>query len=152
MPDVSCVYTLSGTPAITFNSGSADQYYIGEIPTGLAGAPITLPVDPVPFSDDSVSYQTWRRGRHITVEGIFLITSTRVMNNILAIRNDMEDDLRTCLESITGTGTATFAFTPLGQSASSLTVKNDVPLECLHDQGYLVRTFSFGLFADSASL
>ncbi len=153
MPDVSCVYSLA-TPGgtITFNAGTADQFYIGEIPSGLAGAPISAPSDPVPYGVGSTSYNWWQRGRQIQVEGIFLITSTRVMNGILTIRNSMEETLRAALSSCAAldTATATLSWTPLGQSARSLVVRNNVPLECVHDQGYLVRTFSFGLFSDAA--
>ncbi len=153
MPDVACVYSLA-TPAgtITFNDGSADQMYINEIPSGLAGAPISAPIDPVAFGDGSLSYNWWRRGRHILIEGTFLVTSTLTMNSILVIRNDMEEDLRAALESIQPTtgDTATFVWTPLGQPTRTLEVRNDVALEAVHDQGYLVRNFSFGLFSDSA--
>ncbi len=153
MPDVACVYTLV-TPAgtITFNDGQPDQMYINEIPTGLAGAPVSAPIDPVGFGDGSLSYNWWRRGRHIQIEGTFLVTSTLTMNSILVIRNQMEDDLLVALESIQSTtaDTATFTWTPLGQPTRTLEVRNEVPLECIHDQGYLVRNFSFGLFSDSA--
>ncbi len=153
MPDVSCEYILT-TPAgtIDFNNDAADQFYIGEIPSGLAGAPISTGIDPVPFGTGSLAWSAWQRGRHISVEGIFLITSTRVMNGILAIRNQMEADLRDVLAGATGGGVGTLDFTPLGQSPVALVdVINDVALECVHDQGYLVRTFSFGLFCPAVT-
>ena len=155
MPDVACVYALT-TPGgtIFFNDGTPDQFYITEIPVGLAGAPLSTPVDAVPYGDGSLSYNWWKRGRHIQIEGVFLITSTRIENGILTIRNSMEAALQAALDSCAGlaTATATLAWTPLGGSAHSLTVRNDVPLECIHDQGYLVRTFSFGLFCDSPAI
>lgn len=153
MPDISCVYALT-TPAGTlyFNDGSEDQFYIGEIPTGLAGAPISAPSDPVPYGNNSRSYNWWQRGRHIQVEGIFLITSTRNEQAILGIRNQMEERLRSVLSSIAGlaTATGTLEWTPYGLAARTLVVRNEVPVECVHDQNYLVRTFSFGLFSDAA--
>ncbi len=152
MPDISCVYQLV-TPAgtIDFNDGATDQFYIGEIPSGLSGAPIRAPIDDAGFTDGSLSFNWWLSGRAITVEGIFLILSTRVMNGILTIRNQMEEDLRVALESTVPdeTTAGTLTWTPLGQMQRTLDVRNNVPLECPHDQGYLVRTFHFGLFADN---
>lgn len=151
MPDVSCEYLLV-TPAgtIDFNDDSADQFYIQEIPSGLAGAPIRAPMDPVAFGDGGRSYNFWSGARHPVVEGVFLITSTRNMNAILTIRNQMEEDLRVALESIaqTDVDTGTLTWRPLGQTQRTLVVRNDMPLECVHDQNYLLRTFAFGLVAD----
>lgn len=154
MPDVACQYILaapSGT--INFNDGTADQFYITEIPSGLAGAPISAPIDPVAFANNSLSYNWWQRGRHIQMDGVFLITSTRNEQAILAIRNQMEETLRAALSSCAGlaTAVATLSWTPYGQSGRVLEVRNDVPLECPHDQSYLVRTFSFGLFSNAAA-
>ncbi len=152
MPDVACTYDLV-TPAgtINFNDGSTDQFYIQEFPTGLSGAPISAPIDEAAFTDGSLSFNWWQRGRHIQVEGIFLILSTRIQNQILTIRNQMEEDLRVALESTIPdeTTVGTLTWTPLGQTQRQLTVRNDVNLECPHDQGYLVRNFHFGLFADN---
>lgn len=151
MPDVSCQYALV-TPAgtLTFNDGSDDQFYIGEIPTGLAGAPIRAPQDPVAYGDGGRSYNFWKGARHILIEGVFLILSTRNMNGILRIRNDMEETLRVALDSISQTDadTGTLTWQPLGQSQRTLIVRNDIPLECVHDQNYLLRNFSFALVAD----
>jgi len=151
MPDISAEYLLV-TPAgtIDFNDDGLDQFYIQEIPTGLAGAPIRAPMDPVGFGDGGRSYNFWAGARHIVVEGVFLITSTRNMNAILTIRNQMEEDLRVALDSIaqTDVDTATLTWTPLGQTTRTLVVRNDVPLECPHDQNYLLRAFQFGLVAD----
>ena len=151
MPDVSAEYLLV-TPAgtIDFNDDGLDQFYIQEIPSGLAGAPIRAPMDPVGFGDGGRSYNFWSGARHIAIEGVFLILSTRNMNAILTIRNQMEEDLRVALESIaqTDVDTATLTWTPLGQTTRTLVVRNDVPLECPHDQNYLLRAFQFGLVAD----
>lgn len=149
MPDPAVQYTLTSTGGtINFNDGTEDQFYITEIPTGLAGAPISLGVDAVAFGQGSNSYTAWQRGRQIQIEGVFLVTSTLNQASIQTIRNDMEEELLTVLNGCVNGGTGTLGYTPLGGSPVSLTVKNNVPLECVHDQNYLVRTFSFGLFSD----
>lgn len=152
MPDIACVYELV-TPAgtITFNDGSTDQFYIQEIPSGLAGAPISAPIDEAGFTDGSLSFNWWLRGRLITVEGMFLVLSVDCGPSMVTIWNQMEEDLRAALESTVPdeTTVGTLTWTPLGLTERQLSVRNSVPLECPHDQNYLVRTFSFGLFADN---
>ena len=153
MPDIACPYELV-TPAgtITFNDGSADQFYIQDIPTGLAGAPISAPIDEAAFEDGSLSFNWWLRGRLITFDGMFFVTSVRTCGNALVtIWNQMEEDLRAALESTVPdeTTVGTLTWTPLGQAERQLVVRNSVPLECSPDQNYLVRTFTFGLFADN---
>lgn len=151
MPDISCEYVLT-TPigALTFNDGGLDQFYVQEIPAGLAGAPLRVPSDPVAFGDGGRTYNIWKGARHILFEGVFLITSTRNMNGVLRIRNQMEEDLRVALDSIAASDadTATLVWRPLGQTERTLVVRNDVTLECPHDQNYLLRAFTFGLVAD----
>lgn len=146
MADVAAVYTLT-TPGgtITLNSGGADQYFTSEV-GGLDGAPIRAPIDPVPFGQGGIIHDFWRGPRHPTFEGVLLITSTRVMNSILAIRNDMEENLRVALESIQQAN-GTLAWTPLGEAARSLTVRNDIALDMRHVENYLLRSFAFGLVA-----
>lgn len=151
MPDISCEYDLVGPGGtITFNDGGLDQFYVSEIPSGLAGAPIRASMDAVAFGDGGRSYNFWQGARHPIFEGVFLILSTRNQNGILRIRNQMEEDLRVVLESIAATDadTGTLTWRPLGQTQRQLTVRNDQTLECGHDQNYLLRTFTFGLVAD----
>lgn len=151
MPDIACPYVLT-TPAgtITFNDGSANQFYITNIPVGLAGAPIRAPIDPLAYADGSKSYNFWKGGRHIVVEGMFLVTSVAPCPDSVPIWNEMEEELRVALESIAGdeADTASLVWTPAGLTQRTLIVRNDVELECQPDQNYLVRTFTFGLFAD----
>lgn len=153
MPDVACEYVLT-TPfgVVTFNDGSVDQFYIQSIPQGLAGAPISAPIDDVAYGDGSIGYNFWKRGRHILIEGLFLVTSIpSPCSAQVAIWNTMEDELREALDSINGNtaDTATLVWTPAGAAGPrTLTVRNDVPLDCQPDQNYLVRTFAFGLFAE----
>lgn len=154
MPDVACPYTLV-TPAgtITFNEGPLetypDQYWIQEI-QGLSGAPVRAPIDDMPYGHGALGYNFWEGGRHIVIDGVFLITSERWGDAQIAIRNSMEEDLRVALRSIAAlaTDTGTLTWTPTGALAPKvLTVRHDVQLECPHDQNYLVRNFHFGLFA-----
>jgi hypothetical protein len=153
MPDLSVPYVLScpgGT--ITFNDTTTiDQFYITDIPTGLAGAPIRAPMDDLPYGDGGLSYNFWKGARHILFEGILLVQSVPPCSAMVTIWNEMEDDLRVALDSIStiDTATASLAWTALGQPARTLTVRNDIPLEVGPDQNYQVRTFHFGLVADN---
>lgn len=145
MADVGVTYTLAGSTTVYFNDGSDDQIYINEI-TGLGGPPVRAPIDDVPFGDGGIIHPFWKGPRHISVEGIFLITSTRQMDDIVVIRNDMEEDLRDCLESILQSD-GSLTWQPQGQSSRSLTVRHDVMLDFGHEQNYLLETFTFGLVA-----
>ncbi len=152
MPDVAVPYLLS-TPAglLTFNDGTADQFYIQSI-TGLDGASIRAPVDAVAYGDGGRSYNFWKGAREMLFEGIFLVTSVPICPQAVAIWNQMEEDLRLILASIAATDadTGSLTWTPTGMpSSNTLTVRNDVTLECAPDQGFLTRTFHFGLRADN---
>jgi hypothetical protein len=150
MPDIACPYTLT-TPAgtIYFNAGGADQYYIQGI-TGLGTPPIRAPIDDVPYGDGSLGHNFWKGGRHLTIEGLFLVTSVDCGPVQVGLWNDMEDALRVALESIASleTDTGSLVWLPTGDmSTRSLTVRHDQSLECPPDQNFTVRNFSFGLFA-----
>ena len=147
MADVGVQYSLAGGTTVTFNDGSEDQIYIMEI-TGLGGPPIRAPIDDVPFGDGGIVHTFWKGPRHISVEGVFLVTSTRKGDDIAVIRNDMEEDLRDCLESIIAAD-GSLTWQPQGQGSRSLTVRHDVQLEFGHEQNYLLETFTFGLVAAS---
>lgn len=151
MPDIACEYLLA-TPGgnITFNDGSTDQFYIGNI-LGLAGTTLRTPQDDVPYGHGGIGHNFWRGARHITIEGSLLILSVPCGNQMNEIRNEMEDDLLTALESIGAltTDTGTLDWTPQGLSARQLTVRYEVPLECPHDQNFLLRNFTFGLVAEN---
>lgn len=151
MADVACPYTLAtlsgGT--IFFNDGSADQFYIQGI-TGLGTAPVRAPIDDVPYGDGSIGHNFWKGGRHITFEGVFLVTSVDCGAVQVGIWNDMEEALRVALESIAAltTDIGSLVWTPTGALATNtLVVRHDVPLECPPDQNFTVRNFTFGLFA-----
>lgn len=146
MSDVSVPYVLTTPgPDITFNDDSADQFYITEI-TGLGGVDLRTPIDPVPFGDGGIVHDFWEGPRHVVVEGVFLITSTITQSDILVIRNTMEENLRSALSEIKRAD-GTLAWTPAGQGARSLTVRNDIRLDCRHVENYLLRAFTFGLVA-----
>lgn len=152
MADVAAPYTLT-TPGgtINFNDGLADQYYIQAI-HGLDGAPIRAPIDDVPFGDGGISYNFWKGGRHIQIEGIFLVQNLDCGPALVTVWNQMEETLRVALESIAAgiAAVASLVWTPTGLSARTLSsVRNDVPLDCQPDQNFTVRTFSFGLFSDN---
>jgi len=145
MADVGVSYELAGSSTVTFNDGSADQFYITEI-TGLGGPPVRAPIDDMPYGDGGLVHTFWKGPRHLIVDGIFLITSTWKMDDIVVIRNDFEEDLRVCLESII-TADGTLTWQPQGQLERSLVVRHDVQLEYVHDQDYRVVAFHFGLVA-----
>lgn len=150
MPDIACVYTLT-TPGgtIVFNDGSSQQFYIQGI-TGLGTPPIRTPIDDVPYGDGSIGHNFWKAGRHLSIEGVFLITSQDCGPDLVGFWNDMEDELRIALESIAAltTDTGTLVWTPTGDvSSRTLVVRHDVPMECPPDQNFTIRNFSFGLFA-----
>ncbi len=152
MPDVAVPYTLV-TPAgtLVFNDGSADQFYIQSI-TGLDGPPIRAPGDPISYGDGGHSYNFWIGAREMLFEGIFLVTSVPVCPEAVAIWNTMEETLITILRSIAATDadTGSLTWTPTGLSSSrTLTVRNDITVECAPDQGFLVRAWHFGLRADN---
>jgi hypothetical protein len=151
MPDLAVPYTLV-TPAgtVVFNDGDADQFYIQDI-QGLDGAPIRAPVDDAPFTDGGLSYNFWKGARHIVFDGMFLVTSVPPCPAAVAIWNEMMDELREALDSISATiaDTGTLSWSPTGLGLTrTLVVRNDVALETSPDQNYQARTFTFSLRAD----
>jgi len=146
MADIGVQYVLT-TPVLTltFNDGTADQFYITEI-RGLGAPALRTPMDNVPLGDGGLIHDFWKGPRHIAIEGIFLIQSTRVMDSIVVIRNDMEEDLTDALESILRAD-GTLSYTPQGDSARTFTVRYEVGVEFVHTDNYLTDSFSFGLVA-----
>ena len=146
MADVGVPYQLS-TPwgPINFNDGGLDQFYITEV-RGLGAPALRTPFDNVPLGDGGLIHDFWKGPRHIGVEGIFLITSVRVMNSIVVVRNDMEDELTDALESILRSD-GTLSYAPQGEGTRTYTVRYEVPLEFTHTDNYTVLAFNFGLVA-----
>lgn len=150
MSDIACPYTLT-TPGGTvyFNDGAAQQFYIQGI-TGLGTPPIRTPIDDVPYGNGSIGHNFWTAGRHVAIEGVFLVNPADCGPLLVGFWNTMEDALRIALESIAAltTDTGTLTWTPTGSMSSrTLVVRHDVSLECPPDQNFTIRNFSFGLFA-----
>lgn len=153
MADFSVSYVLT-TPGgtITFNSTGTDdfnvygsnEYYITD-GQGLDAAPIRAPIDNAPQADGGLVHNFWKGPRHIVLEGALIIRSTHVQNTIRSLRNSMEAALLTALESILQAD-GTLAWTPAGQGARSLTVRNEIPCEF---SGIELKTFTFGLVAEN---
>ena len=152
MADIGVVYTLT-TPGIdiTFNQytepflGNNDQYYITEI-RGLESPALRTPIDNIPLGDGALVHDFWYGARHIEIEGIILVQSTGIQDDIVQIRNSMTADLVSALNEILRAD-GIFAFTPQGGSASSYTVRYEVGLQTPHADNYNSLLFSFGLVA-----
>ena len=147
MADVGVVYTLD---AITFNSGidpfdGTDKYYITEI-RGLEAPALRTPTDAVPLGDGNLIHDYWYGATHIEIEGIILVGSTSIEDDIVVIRNNMTDALKAALNAILRAD-GTFAFTPQGGSPQSLTVRYEVGFQTTHTDSYHSLQFSFGLIA-----
>jgi hypothetical protein len=147
MADVASQYTLT-TPGgtILFNDGSTDEYYISDI-QGLDGAEIRAPVDPRPQTSGGIVHDFFEGPLRVSVEGVLMIRSTRVMTAIRQIRNEMEADLRDALRSILAAD-GTLAWTPYSLSAQSLTVRYEVRVEYRYVDNYLNKAFTFGLVSE----
>lgn len=154
MADLATIYTLTTPgPDIVFNNGDLnttdDLYWITNI-QGLDGAPIRAPIDNVPLGDGGLVHDFWLGPRHITMEGIILVQSVSIGGPCLTVRNSMEEALRAALESLLRAN-GTLAWTPVGQGARSLTVRNDIALDFSPAENYAVMAFVFGLVAANPS-
>ena len=150
MADVGVVYTLTTPgPDIVFNQFTdpfvgEDQYYITEI-RGLESPVLRTPTDPVPLGDGALIHDFWYGQTSIAIEGIILVQSTHIENDIVEIRNDMTADLKSALDSILRAD-GTLAFTPQGEGAQSITgLRYEVGLQTSHTDSYHSLQFSFGL-------
>lgn len=155
--DLNCTYTLT-TPGgtITFNNGDlhdgTDKFWIQTI-DGLDWPTIRAPIDQVPFGDGSIVHTFWLAGREPVLDGVLLVESVPfVTEDCVEILNEMEDDLRTAIESIVAAD-GTLAWTPAGQSAKSLTVRHhgQPRLDIRPIENYALRQFTFGLISESGS-
>ena len=154
MADVGVQYVLV-TPGgtITFNQTTVpfagqDQYYITEI-RGLGSPALRTPFDPVPLGDGALIHTFWKGARHIGIEGTMLVQSTGIEDDIVVIRNQMEADLSTALESILAAD-GTLTYTPQGQpTAQFFTVNYEIGCEYTHTNNYHSLDFAFGLISGS---
>ena len=152
MADVGVQYALNtaGTD-ITFNQYTDpftghDQYYLTEI-RGLESASLRTPFDPVPLGDGALIHDFWYGARHIQMEGVILVQSVSIEDDIVEIRNTMTDALSDALNDCLRTN-ATLTFDPQGSSGTrAITVRYEVPLETTHTDNYHSLQFSFGLIA-----
>jgi hypothetical protein len=144
--DVTVLYTLT-TPGgtVLFNDDAVDEYYLSNI-AGLDGAPIRAPVDNAPQTDGGLVHDFFLGPRHVTMEGILFIRSSRVGDEIRDQRNVMEQTLREALESALRAD-ATLAWTPAGGDPHLLTVRYEVPVEFTYTDNFLTKSFAFGLVA-----
>lgn len=152
MADLTVVYTLT-TPGgtISFNNGALktldDLYWIQNL-RGLDSTPIRAPVDDAPQAHGGIVHNFWKGPRHVGMEGVILIQSVPFGGPCQEELNGMESALTTALESILQAD-GTLAWTPLGDSAKSLTVRYEIPLEVNPSDNYVTRSFTFGLIAAS---
>lgn len=150
MADVGAIHTLT-TPGgnVIFNNGTLhttdDLYWIQEI-EGLDGAPRRSPVDPVPLGDGGLVHDIWKGPRPFTVDGVILVQSAPFGDACRTIRNEMEVDLEDALDSIL-TADGTWSWTPIGEGARSLTVRNNQEVNFRHTEEYALLGFNFGLIA-----
>ena len=108
---------------------------------GIDQAPIRAPIDDAPQTDGGIVHQFYYGPRHLTVEGFVLPLGYDDSNK--ATLWAAMDSLVAALDAILRDD-GTFAWTPPGQSAHSLTVRCDVPAKF---SGSFRKTFIFGLVA-----
>jgi hypothetical protein len=150
--DIGVVYTLTTPgPDIVFNQFTdpfvgEDQYYITEI-RGLEAPLLRTPTDPVPLGDGALVHPFYYGQTSLAIEGIILVQSTHIENDIVEIRNDMTADLKSALNSILRAD-GTLDWTPQGESAQQITgLRYEVGLQTPHSDSYHSLQFSFGLIS-----
>ena len=153
MADLSCTYTLT-TPAatISLNAGDlrdgTDKYWVQNI-QGLDGPPLRTPIDNRPQTDGGLVHPFFKGPRSIVFEGVLVTESAGWPSEgdaCITVQNEMEEDLVDALESIIAAD-GTLAWTPLGLSARSLTVRHSQMLEFMAIENYVLKQFVFGLVA-----
>ena len=153
--DIHVPYTLT-TPGgtITFNNGSlgdgTDKYWIQAI-NGLDQPQIRAPIDPVPFGNGSIIHTFWLHGFSFVIDGFLLIESSYSQGDCEELRNALEDDLRDALASIVAAD-GPLAWTPTGESAQSLTVRQNVAVSFPYSSDFRVKSFNFGLVSEASTL
>ena len=153
MADIVTEYALAtGSGTITFNDGTlndgTDKYWLTSI-QGLDGPMIRAPVDVVPFGDGGLVHTFWKGPRRVLFDGMLLIESSTSQGDCQLLRNALAFGLQDALESIIA-ASGTLTWTPAGESAASLTVFNEVPLQITYSDNYTVSNFSFGLVSAAA--
>lgn len=153
MADVVTQYTLA-TPGgtIIFNNGTLrsldDLYWTAKV-RGLDSPRLRTNEDDAPQTHGSIIHNTFKGSRYPAFEGDILIQSVPLGSACQAASNVMETALKTALESILAPVDGTLSWTPLGESAKSLSVNYWVGLEVDPVNNYATRYFTFGLIAGS---
>jgi hypothetical protein len=156
MADYSTIYTLT-TPGgtILFNNGQLgggsrdDLYWIANI-QGLDGPTLRVPIDDVPFGHGGIVHRSWKGPRHPIFEGSLIVQSLPFGAACQEVLNDMEAALNAALNSILAPASGTLSWTPAGGSPKALTVFYEVALDIEPENGYVTRSFNFGLVSESA--
>ena len=121
-----------------------DQFYITEL-RGLESPALRVPQDPVPLGSGALIHDFFYGATHITFEGVILVDSTEIMDDIVEIRNSMTQDLKDALDSILAAN-GSLAWTPQGEGAQSISgLRYEVGLQTPHTADYRMLEFSFGL-------
>lgn len=156
MADESVVYELASLDegTIYFNNGDLhsfdDVYWIQNI-NGLDGAPIRAPIDNKPQAFGGIIHPFFMGPRQITFEGVILIQSVPFGGACLAVRNQMEIDLRRVLENMM-TQDGLLTWTPTGQAVHTLAIRYNVPIEYSPAENYAIKAFTFGVVAEQPDL
>lgn len=133
-----------GPGAIDFYGSGPDAGGSGLLLSSLEGigqAPIRAPIDDAPQTDGGIVHQFFYGPRHLTLEGTVLP---------FGYDGSARSTLWSTMDSLVGALDAilradgSFAWTPPGQTAHSLSVRCDVPVAF---SGTFQKTFIFGLVA-----
>ena len=123
MADIVTSYALAtDAGTITFNSGS--------------------------LGDGGIVFTFWKGPRRVVFDGLLWLDPIS-NSDCQERRNDLAFALQAALASIIATD-GTLTWTPAGQAAQSLTVRNEVPLAITYTDNYLTSAFSFGLVSAAA--
>jgi len=148
--DIGVTYTLDTTqPDIVFNQGvepfdGTDKYYLTEI-RGLDSPTLRTPMDPVPLGDGALIHPFWYGATQISFEGVIIVNSVSIMDDIVEVRNTMTAALKAALDSIKQVP-GTLTFTPQGLGAQSISgLYYEVGLQTGRTDNNYTYTFSFGL-------
>lgn len=156
MPDVASVYLLQ-TPDddITFNDfelhSDEDGYWLNDV-TGLDDPELRVPRFNKPVTHGTRILPGFFTGLTPQFVGEYVIQSTRVMDEIRAIRNTMRRSLRDALRScIDADGTLTWDEPVVGDTIScSLTVRYVERLTSGFESNFAQKTFAFSLASEAS--
>jgi hypothetical protein len=154
MADESVIYSLASIDegTISFNNGDLhtfdDVYWVQNI-TGLDSPPIRAPIDNKPQGHGGIIHNFFMGPRLVTIEGVILVQSVPFGGDCRAIRNQMEYNLRACLQNMLDQD-GQLTWTATGQAQRVLNVRHHVPLEFAPAENYAIKAFTFGLVSEDA--